>query len=92
MVRQAALTELETAYAVHQQRAALAATLVSEAAPSLDDNQDLARRSHDAGELNLRDFLLIRRDALQVRTAMIDRRLDAARSRVTLDYVAGVLR
>jgi cobalt-zinc-cadmium efflux system outer membrane protein len=90
--RQTAIADLETAYALHQQRATLAATLVSEAVPSLDDNQNLARRSYEAGELNLMDLLLIRRDALETRTLMIDRRLEAARSRVEIDYLAGVLR
>jgi cobalt-zinc-cadmium efflux system outer membrane protein len=90
--RQAAMTDLETAYAVYQQHATLAATLVSEATPSLDDNQNLARRSYEAGELNLMDLLLIRRDALETRTLMIDRRLEAARSRLEIDYVTGVLR
>ncbi len=90
--RDAAIAELETTYATHQQLATLAGTLAAEAVPSLDDNQNLARRSYEAGELNLIDFLLIRRDALETRTTMIERRLDAARSRVMVDSVAGVLR
>ena len=36
------------------------------------DNETLARRSYEAGEMNLMDFLLIRRDAVDTRTA-IDR-------------------
>jgi cobalt-zinc-cadmium efflux system outer membrane protein len=92
MAHQAALAELETAYAVHQQQAALAGMLAAEAVPSLDDNQDLARRSYEAGEIGLMDLLLIRRDALETRTAIVERRLDAARSRVTVDHLAGVLR
>jgi cobalt-zinc-cadmium efflux system outer membrane protein len=91
-VQQLALGDVETAYAVYQQRAMLASAFAAEATPSLDDNQDLARRSYDAGELNLRDYLLMRRDALDTRIALIERRLDAARSRVTVDYVAGALR
>lgn len=92
VARAAALTALETAYTVHQQQAALAATLAKEALPSVDDNQNLARRSYDAGELNLIDFLNIRRDALETRALTIDRRLNAARARVAVDNVAGVLR
>ena len=90
--RDAALAELEAAYAVHHQHATLAKTFAAEAVPSLDDTQNLARRSYDAGELNLMDLLLIRRDGLETRTMLIDRRLEAARSRVAVDYVAGVLR
>jgi cobalt-zinc-cadmium efflux system outer membrane protein len=92
VARQTALSELETAYAVYQQHATLAGTFASEAVPSLDDNLDLARRSYEAGELNLRELLLIRRDALDTRRAIVDHRLDAARSRVAVDFLAGVLR
>jgi hypothetical protein len=42
--------------------------------------------------MNLIDLLLIRRDSLQTRLTVIDRRLEAARSRLTVDFVAGVLR
>ena len=52
------------------------------ALPSVEDNETLARRSYDAGELGLLDYLTIRRDALQVRTAVIDRRLEAAQRRI----------
>lgn len=90
--RQAAIAELETAYAIHQQRAALAGTLMSDADPSLEDNLNLARRSYDAGELDLMAFLLVRRDALDTRTAIVDRRLEAARSRLLVDHLAGGLR
>ena len=50
------------------------------------------RRSYEAGEMNLMDYLLIRREALATRTVIIDRRLDAARSRLEVDFLAGVLR
>jgi cobalt-zinc-cadmium efflux system outer membrane protein len=90
--RQSASTELRTAYAVYEQRAALAADLQRNTIPSLADNETLGRRSYEAGEMNLMDFLLIRRDALDTRMAVIDKRLEAARSRLTVDFVAGVLR
>jgi cobalt-zinc-cadmium efflux system outer membrane protein len=90
--RQAAITELEAAYAVHEQHRLSSEGLVTDAAPSAADNESLAQRSYEAGELNLMEFLLIRRDALETRTAVVDRRLDTARSRLTVDFVAGVLR
>lgn len=90
--RQAAFAELETAYAVYQQHATLVEAFVRDAIPSVADNESLARRSYDAGELNLMEFLLIRRDALDTRAVVIARRLDAARSRLLVDHVAGVLR
>jgi cobalt-zinc-cadmium efflux system outer membrane protein len=92
IARETALAELRTAYAVYEQRTALAANLQRDSLPSLADNETLGRRSYEAGEMNLMDFLLIRRDALDTRMTVIDRRLDAARSRLTVDFVAGVLR
>ena len=92
VAREAAAAELRTAYDVYEQRAALAGALQQDAVPGLVDNDLLARRSYDAGEMNLIDLLLIRRDSLQTRLTVIDRRLEAARSRLTVDFVAGVLR
>ncbi len=91
IARQAALAQLRTAYAVYEQHAALSAALEKDASPSLADNEMLARRSYEAGEMNLMDSLLIRRDAVETRLTIIDRRLDAARSRLTVDFIAGVI-
>ena len=91
MARDAAVSELRAAYAVYEQRAAAAAAFQRDAAPPLLDNEALGRRSYEAGEMNLMDYLLVRRDVLETRAAIIDRRLEAARSRLTVDYVAGVL-
>jgi len=91
VVRETAVAELRTAYAVYEQRAALFVALEQDAAPSVADNETLARRSYEAGEMNLMDFLLIRRDAVDTRLAVIDRRLEAARSRLTVDFIAGVV-
>jgi cobalt-zinc-cadmium efflux system outer membrane protein len=92
IARQAAVAELRTAYAMYEQHAALSAALERDAAPSLADNEMLARRSYEAGEMNLMDSLLIRREAVDTRLTIIDRRLDAARSRLTVDVLAGVIR
>jgi cobalt-zinc-cadmium efflux system outer membrane protein len=92
ILRQRTALELDAAYAVHEQQAALAARFAGDVGASVGDNETLARRSYDAGELGLRDYLLIRRDALETRTAVVARQLEAARSRVAIDYVAGVLR
>ena len=90
--RESALAELRAAFTAHDQRARLADTLARDALPSVTDNEMLARRSFEAGEMNLMDLLLVRRDALDTRAALIDRRLDAARSRLRVDDLAGVLR
>lgn len=90
--RQLAIAELQSAYAVAGQRGALAAALAQQTTATLADNESLGRRSYEAGEMNLMDYLLIRRDALDTRTLVIDRRLEAARSRLAVDFMAGVLR
>ena len=76
---------------MYEQRAALVRRAGERRAPSLADNETLARRSYEAGEMNLMDFLLIRRDAVDTRLTIIDRRLEAARSRLTVDFIAGVI-
>jgi len=90
--RQIALDETRTAHQVHTQRSLLAEELTRDALASVVDNESLARRSFDEGELNLMDFLLIRRDALDTRLSVVDRRLEAALSRLHVDFAAGVLR
>jgi cobalt-zinc-cadmium efflux system outer membrane protein len=91
VARQAAVARLRTAYAVYEQHAALSAALEKDAGPSLADNEVLARRSYEAGEMNLMDSLLIRRDAVDTRLTIVDRRRDAARSRLAVDFIAGVM-
>jgi outer membrane protein, heavy metal efflux system len=92
VTRQTALAELRAAYEVHVLRAGLAEALAREALPNVTDNESLARRSYDAGELNLMAYLLVRRDALDTRTSIVERRLDAALSRLWVDYQSGGLR
>jgi len=92
LARERAVRDVRAAYRVYTQRAELVAALTKDALPSVADNESLAQRSYDAGEINLMDMLLIRRDAVDARTAVIERRLDAARSRLVVDFAAGVLR
>lgn len=91
-LRTRALAELRSAHAVASQRGSLAAALAAEASPGLADNDALGRRSYEAGEMSLMDLLLIRRDAVETRLLIIDRRLEAARSRLHVLYIAGELR
>ena len=91
IARETAIAELRVAHSEYEQRAGLAAALQRDTALSLDDNESLARRSYEAGEMNLMDLLLIRRDALGTRLTVIDRHLDAARARLSVDFAAGVL-
>ena len=90
--RERARADLAAAYAAYEQRRALTDTLARDALASTADNASLARRSYEAGEMNLIDLLLVRRDALATRTELVDRGLDTALSRLAVDHLAGVLR
>ena len=65
--------------------------LESTALPSLDDNESLAQKSFEAGEIDLGELLLLRREILETRLVYLDRLLDAALTRVELEAAAGVL-
>lgn len=87
-----AIAELRTAYAVYEQRAAAARTFADAALPVVQDNETLAQRSYEAGEMSLLDLLQIRRAAVETRMTTVSHRLAAALERLELDRVAGVLR
>ncbi|WP_223632303.1 TolC family protein [Corallococcus sp. EGB] len=59
--------------------------------PLLDDNEALAQRSYDAGEMDLAAFLLVRRDTLEARAAWLEGLLRLALTRVQLEVENGVL-
>ncbi|RKG98366.1 TolC family protein [Corallococcus sp. CA053C] len=61
-----------------------------EALPLLTDNEALARRSYDAGELDLAGFILIRRDVMETRAAWLDSLLQVGLARVRYAVEMGV--
>jgi outer membrane protein, heavy metal efflux system len=65
--------------------------LERDALPSLSDNETLARRSFEEGEIGLAELLLIRREAFELRTVYSDRLLEAAVAGIELESRAGVL-
>jgi outer membrane protein, heavy metal efflux system len=84
--------DVRTAAETHRLRVEAAELLARDALPGLDENDVLARRSYEAGELSLTDSLAIRQQALDMRLAHADRLLDAATSGVLAQAAAGVLR
>jgi cobalt-zinc-cadmium efflux system outer membrane protein len=84
--------DVRTAVETHRLRVEAARLLEREALPGLEENDALARRSYEAGELSLTDSLAIRQQALDMRLAHADRLLDAATSGVLAQAAAGVLR
>jgi outer membrane protein, heavy metal efflux system len=89
--RRAVEREVRSAYEVLQIREAAVAELQDNALKGVDANDTLARRSYEVGELSLADWLLIRRELLDARVALLDARTDAALARVRLQSAAGVL-
>ncbi|MFL6193964.1 MAG: TolC family protein [Thermoanaerobaculia bacterium] len=70
---------------------AAAGELEKTALPALDDNESLALKSFEAGEIGLGELLLIRREILETRRAYLDRRLEATLTRFELQAAAGDL-
>jgi cobalt-zinc-cadmium efflux system outer membrane protein len=90
--RAAAEMEVRGAYSALDRRTAAARELERTALPALEDNESLARKSFEAGEIGLGELLLVRREILETRLAYLDRLLDVALTRFELETAAGVLR
>jgi outer membrane protein, heavy metal efflux system len=89
--RRSIAVEVSTAYDVYNHQVAAVEELERDALPSLDENETLARRSFEEGEIGLAELLLVRRDAFETRTVYLERLLDAAIAGVELEFRAGVL-
>jgi outer membrane protein, heavy metal efflux system len=84
--------DLEVALDTHKRRMAAARALSSDALPELDENEALAARSFEVGQIGLSDVLVIRREILETRSAYLSALLEAALARVAVDHAAAVLR
>jgi cobalt-zinc-cadmium efflux system outer membrane protein len=84
--------EVRAAFDAHARRLEVVRILEAEATPSLDDNEQLATRSFEAGQIGLPALLLIRREILEMRFEHQDALLEAALARLDLDASAGMLR
>jgi len=90
--RLAIANEVRTAFDIHQRRVDAADELQRNAVQALDENETLARRSFEEGEINLLDFLIIRRDAFETRLIYLNQLLEAKLAAVDLEARAGVLK
>jgi cobalt-zinc-cadmium efflux system outer membrane protein len=84
--------EIKTAFDAYTYRAEALQELERLALPSLLENEILARRSYEEGEIGLAELLLIRREILETRLAYVTTLLDAALAGVDLEFKSGVLR
>ncbi len=89
--RRAASVRVEAAFTAHAQRAKAVEELETSALPLLDENESLARRSYEAGEMALAELLVIRGQALGTRREHLQRLLEAALAAVEVEASAGVL-
>jgi cobalt-zinc-cadmium efflux system outer membrane protein len=87
----AADTEVRGKHAVLIRQLAAVRELEQTALPALDDNEALAGKSFEAGEIGLGELLLVRREIVETRLAYLDALLDAALTRFELETAAGVL-
>lgn len=89
--RAAAEAEVRGRHAALSRQLAAVRELQSLALPALDDNESLALKSFDAGEIDLGELLLVRREILETRLAYLERLLDATLAGFELEAAAGAL-
>ncbi|HVR99882.1 MAG TPA: TolC family protein, partial [Thermoanaerobaculia bacterium] len=92
LARQGAEAEVRRAAEALARQTEAVLELERAALPALDDNESLAEKSFDAGEIDLGELLLLRREILETRLLYADRLLDAALARLELETAAGALR
>jgi outer membrane protein, heavy metal efflux system len=90
-VRAAADAEVRGKHEVLTRQLAAARELERTALPALEDSESLALKSFEAGEIDLGELLLIRREILEPRLTYLDRLLDASLTRFELEAAAGAL-
>jgi cobalt-zinc-cadmium efflux system outer membrane protein len=84
--------ELQTATAAYERRRSAVRILEQEALPGLDENETLATRSFEAGQIGLPELLLVRREILDTRFQYLSALLEAAIGRVVVGAISGALR
>jgi outer membrane protein, heavy metal efflux system len=89
--KRAISVEVRTAFDVYNLQVAAVDELERDALPSLEENETLARRSFEEGEIGLAELLLIRREGFDLRTMYTERLLEAAIAGIELESRAGVL-
>jgi len=80
--------QLQSALAVHDLRLAAASELSANSG-RLADNEALARRSYEVGQIGLAELLLLRRESVDSRREWLDSLLELAQARAELDSLAG---
>ena len=90
--RLAVVNEVKTAFETQERRVEAAEELRQNGVQALDENETLALRSFEEGEINLMDLLLIRRDSFETRLLYLGQLLEAKVAAADLEARAGVLK
>jgi outer membrane protein TolC len=90
--RLAVVNEVKTAFETQERRVEAAEELRQNGVQALDENETLALRSFEEGEINLMDLLLIRRDSFETRLLYLAQLLEAKLAAADLEARAGVLK
>jgi cobalt-zinc-cadmium efflux system outer membrane protein len=91
-IKTAIQSEIKAAFDAYTYRAEASQELARLALPSLSENETLARRSYEEGEIGLAELLLIQRETLDTRLAYVNTLLDMALAGVDLEFKSGVLK
>lgn len=89
--RKAADAEVRGRHSALLRHLAAVRELEQTALPALEDNESLALKSFEAGEIDLGELLLIRREILETRLTYLERLLDVSLTRFELEAAAGAL-
>lgn len=82
--------EAATALAVYRKQVE-ALTEIESTVPIQEENETLARRSYEMGQLGLGDLLLVRREVLETQLEFLSRQLDLAMAGIELAFTTGAL-
>jgi len=91
-LRNAVEHDVTSASATYESRVKASTELERGALPNLADNENLAKRSYEEGEIGAAELLLIRRETLETRLAYLNSLLEAKLAEIELQFRAGVLR
>jgi cobalt-zinc-cadmium efflux system outer membrane protein len=84
-------TRVHSAHQAYELRAA-AADEMQKTLAAMDDNEQLAKRSYEVGQIGLGELLIVRRDTAETRRMWLEAVLEAAQARADLQAEVGVAR
>ncbi len=85
-------SEVRSLYATFVARDSAVTAFEQDAMPGMDENDALARRSFEVGQISLPEMLLVRRELVDARLEYLNRLLEVAEAAIEQDAAAGVLR